>query len=146
MQNEPNLQNAQMDLTSVKTKGNENKLTFARRQNEPNTNPIQNQFTASMLFWPAVRMLSTYSGQALRNTAGSSFRLPAKTAYLYRVTNKKMQNEPNFKNTQMNLSPVKTKNYENIWHCRHRKNEPNLWKTNPIQTQSFIERLSCNEL
>ena len=44
---------------------------------------------------------------------------------------KKMQNEPNLLKTQMNLNPVKTKNYENKRLSRPRKNEPN---TKPIQT------------
>jgi len=40
MQNEPNLQNAQMNVSPVKTKVNENNQPFTRRQNEPNSNPI----------------------------------------------------------------------------------------------------------
>jgi len=45
---------------------------------------------------------------------------------------KNMQNEPNFKNTQINISDVKRKDYVNKWPRGHRKNEPNLCKTNPI--------------
>jgi len=92
----------------------------------PKTNPIYAQFAPAMLSRPAVRMLSTYSSQRLRNTAGSSFRLPAKTAYIFPAANKNMQNEPNLKNTKMNLSPVKTMNYENKLTCTPRKNEPNF--------------------
>jgi len=85
---------------------------------------------AGTLSWPAVRSLPTYSGPPpLRNTAGSSFRLLAKTAYIYQATNKKMQNEPNLQNAQMNLSYVKRKDYKNNWPSGSRKNEPN---TNPI--------------
>jgi len=40
MQNEPNLLDIQMNVSPVKTKVNKNKLTFARQQNEPKTNPI----------------------------------------------------------------------------------------------------------
>ena len=40
-----------------------------------------------------------------------------------------MQNKPNFKNAQINVSKVSTKDYENI----HLHKRP---KTNPIQTQS----------
>ncbi len=46
---------------------------------------------------------------------------------------KNMQNEPNFLETQINVSPVKTKNYENKRPSGRRKNEPN---TNPIQSQT----------
>jgi len=42
---------------------------------------------------------------------------------------KKMQNEPNFLKSKMNVSSVKTKNYENKRPSGHRQNEPN---TNPI--------------
>ena len=40
-----------------------------------------------------------------------------------------MQNEPNFKNPQINLTPAKTKDYENKLTIGHRQNEP---KTNPL--------------
>jgi len=40
-----------------------------------------------------------------------------------------MQNEPNLKNTKINLTPFKTGNYEKNRPFTHRKNEPN---TNPI--------------
>jgi len=43
-----------------------------------------------------------------------------------------MQNEPNLQNTQMNLNPVKTKDYMKNDAFSHRKNEPNLRQTNPI--------------
>jgi len=36
MQNEPNLKNAQINVTPVKTKVNENKRPSGRRKNEPN--------------------------------------------------------------------------------------------------------------
>jgi len=41
---------------------------------------------------------------------------------------KNMQNEPNLKNAQINLSPFKANNYENKRPCTH-------GKTNPIRTQ-----------
>jgi len=44
-----------------------------------------------------------------------------------------MQNKPNFRNAQMNVSTVITKDYENIANCKLCENKPN---TNPIQTQS----------
>ncbi len=45
---------------------------------------------------------------------------------------KNMQNEPNFLETQMNVSPVKTKNYENKRPSGRHENKAN---TKPIQTQ-----------
>jgi len=49
-----------------------------------------------------------------------------------------MQNEPNLLDTQMNLTPVKTKNYENNQPPTPRKNEPNLRKTNPIYAKTNL--------
>jgi hypothetical protein len=50
-----------------------------------------------------------------------------------------MQNKPNLLNTQMNVSKVLTRFYENIGLCRSAENKPNSnpikAKTNPIQTQ-----------
>jgi len=51
------------------------------------------------------------------------------TSHESRAANKKMQNEPNFKNTQINLRPVKTRNYGNFHPHGRPKNEPN---SNPI--------------
>jgi len=67
------------------------------------------QFAPAMLSWPAVRPvlskaqprrrdLFTYSGQHLRVTSHGP-----------RFTNKKMQNEPNLKNTKINVSSFTTK-------------------------------------
>jgi len=78
MQNEPNLKNTQMNLNLFKTTNYIIFRPLQRRKNEPNlwkTNPIQ---TTRLLSWPAVRPLSIYSGQALRNTAGSSSSLRPK--------------------------------------------------------------------
>jgi hypothetical protein len=43
-----------------------------------------------------------------------------------------MQNKPNLLDTQINLSSVKKKDYENVHLLDHRKNKPN---SNPIKTQ-----------
>jgi len=43
-----------------------------------------------------------------------------------------MQNEPNFRNDKMNITPVKTMNYEQRTMNYANKNKPN---TNPIRTQ-----------
>ena len=129
MQNEPNLKNTKINVTSLTAVNYDSFHSFAPQKNEPNTIPIYPQFAAYMLSWPAVRILSTYSGQALRNSVCNSSRPPAKTAYLYRVMNKKMQNEPNLQNNQINLNPVKTRNCENKRLAGQPKNEP---KTNPF--------------
>jgi hypothetical protein len=51
-----------------------------------------------------------------------------------------MQNKPNLLDTQMNVSPVKTKNYEQLTMNYANKNKPNSNpikpKTNPKQTQN----------
>jgi len=94
-----------------------------------------------MLSWPAVRPLSTYSGLSLpmgcltvlRNTVCASFRLPAKTAYILPTANKKMRNEPNLKNTKINLKPFMAEACRNYRCFAPRKNEPN---TNPIYADS----------
>jgi len=52
-----------------------------------------------------------------------------------------MQNEPNLKNSQINVSLSKTKDYENKCPSEHQKNEPNLWKTNPIHAQGISGKL-----
>ena len=44
-----------------------------------------------------------------------------------------MQNKPNFLRGQINATLFATKDYENKWQRRVRKNKP---KTNPIQTQT----------
>ena len=139
MQNEPNLQNAQINVTPVKRKDYENKHPCRPRQNEPKTNPIYAQVAVDMLSWPAVRNFPAYSGQGLRNTVGPSSRLPAKTAYLYPAApalsevegNKKMQNEPNLQNDQINVSAVKKKVKENKLTFARRQNEPNLCQNKP---------------
>jgi len=57
---------------------------------------------------------------------------------------KNMQNEPNLLNTQMNLKPVKIKDYMKNGASAHRKNEPN---SNPIEILNmlfiaFIKKIS----
>jgi len=39
---------------------------------------------------------------------------------------KNMQNEPNFKNTQIDVSSANKSNYTNFRHIQRRKNEPNF--------------------
>jgi len=60
----------------------------------------------------------------------------AKTAYRLQAANKKMQNEPNLKNTKMNLNPFKTKKYEKNQAFARRQNEPNLRQNEPNSNQS----------
>jgi len=52
----------------------------------------------------------------------------------------KMQNEPNFKNTKINLTYFETMNYANFRHLQRPKNEPNLRKTNPILVRHPVHR------
>ncbi len=52
-----------------------------------------------------------------------------------------MQNEPNFQKSQMNVSAVKTKEYENKCNWTLGENEPN---TNPIKpNQSQLKPIKC---
>jgi len=113
-------------------------------KNEPNSNPIYTKFAPAMLSWPAVRMLSTYSGQALRKKccASSSLRPKQQNFSGPRATLKNMRNEPNFKNTKMNLTPAKRMSYVNFHPHGHRKNEPNLCKTNPISNFRLEEQFT----
>ena len=76
------------------------------------------------------RLAPSPVGGALFNTVNISESSVSSVA-----KNKKMQNEPNFKNPQINLSPYKTKNYENKRTCEHRQNEPN---TNPIVYRAAV--------
>jgi len=47
---------------------------------------------------------------------------------------KNMQNEPNFKNNQINVTFFTAMNYGNLQHLDRRKNEPN---TNPILSKGL---------
>jgi len=121
--------------------------TMIMIKNEPNSNPIP---TNRLLSWPAVRFLSTYSGQTLRKKccASSSLRPKQQNFSGPRATLKKMRNEPNFKNTKMNITPVKTKNYEKNRAFARRQNEP---KTNPISNfplgfNQFIKKCKTNPI
>jgi hypothetical protein len=135
MQNEPNFKNIQISLTYVKTSNYVIFRPLQHPKNEPKTNPIYAQFAINMLSWPAVRMISTYSSQGLRNTVCPSSRPPAKTAYLFRTTNKNMQNEPNFKNALKFIKSLKIMVCDNFHPLERQKNEP---KTNPIFPAKYI--------
>jgi len=56
----------------------------------------------------------------------------------------KMQNEPNFKNPQINVTPFPTSNYGKLHRRRQPKNEPNsnpiYTKSNPILVQHPVHR------
>jgi hypothetical protein len=115
------------------------------RKNEPKTNPILPVVLPTDCCWGLqfcrvcnlFAHAESYSGQDLPSSW-----FPATTAYLYPTANKKMRNEPNFKNTEINLNPVKTKNYENKRLVGQRKNEPN---TNPIlSTGPSIDQFEQN--
>jgi len=48
-----------------------------------------------------------------------------------------MQNKPNLRNVQMNISAVKTKDYENKTALELQKNKP---KTNPIKPNFYTKK------
>ena len=52
-----------------------------------------------------------------------------------------MQNKPNFQKSQMNANPYNTKDYENKWRQRVRKNKP---KTNPIKPNLQKAKMNIN--
>jgi hypothetical protein len=54
-----------------------------------------------------------------------------------------MQNEPNFQKSQMNVSSLITKDYENKWQRRVRKNKPN---SNPIKPNLPDAQMSVNSI
>jgi len=54
-----------------------------------------------------------------------------------------MQNEPNFKNTKINLTPVKRMNYENNQPFTRKQNEPNLLK-HQINVSSLSKKVCVN--
>jgi len=60
--NEPNFKITKINVSSLSKMVCANFHPLGHQKNEPNTNPIQ---TNRLLFWPAVRILSTYSGQGL---------------------------------------------------------------------------------
>jgi len=54
-----------------------------------------------------------------------------------------MQNKPNLLDARMNVNKVLTKDYENKWQRRVRKNEPN---TNPIKPNFRKAKMNVNSL
>ena len=54
-----------------------------------------------------------------------------------------MQNEPNFRKSQMNANLYNTTDYENKWQRRVRKNKPN---SNPIKANFRKAQMSVNSL
>jgi len=52
---------------------------------------------------------------------------------------KKMQNEPNLKNTKMNLNLFKTTNYSIFRLLQRRKNEPNSNPICRVETQACVQ-------
>jgi len=54
-----------------------------------------------------------------------------------------MQNKPNFQNAQMNINSLITKDYENKWQRRVRKNKPN---SNPIKPNFKKAQMNVNSL
>ena len=54
-----------------------------------------------------------------------------------------MQNEPNFRKSQMNVNPYNTTNYENIANWTLGENEPN---TNPIKANFRKAKMNVNSI
>ena len=115
--NEPNFKNPQITLTPVEITNYTNFNRFQHQKNEPNlckTNPIQTQF-----------VLSLSKGYGKTNYEQVTHFINEQRT----MNNEHFSNEPNFKNTQINLTSFTAVNYGNFHPLEHRKNEPN---TNPI--------------
>jgi len=52
-----------------------------------------------------------------------------------------MQNKPNFQDTQINVYPYNTMDYENKWQRKVRKNKPN---SNPIKPNLRKAKMNVN--
>jgi hypothetical protein len=50
-----------------------------------------------------------------------------------------MQNKPNFRESKMNVSAVKTNGYENNQLSGRRENKPNQTQTNPISNVTLLK-------
>jgi len=137
MQNEPNFKNTKMNLNLFKTKKYEKNQPFARRQNEPNSNPIYDKMNNEQVTHfnnlPMINDLELLPiNGSLRGRATSDENRV--TNHGPRATNKKMQNEPNLQNAQMNLTSFPTSNYGKFRRRQRPKNEPN---TNPILPTNY---------
>jgi len=93
--------------------------------------PLSYSFTHQLICSFTHTILSIY---AIGKNSPRIFAFSACSAVRKNVNqqNKKMQNEPNLKNTQMILTSVKKRYYGNFHPLAHPKNEPNLRKKNPI--------------
>jgi len=156
MQNKPNPQNQEINLTPYSKKNYARTSTLRPRKNKPKTNPIQPN--------PIVRIRETNPIQpqyAIHCTlpaaqlpppslspksAEISLEAPKSGAKKSKNHNSFAQNKPNRQNTKTNLTTVATKPYEGKPPRRPRKNKPNsnpiqanhtpgIEKTNAIQTQ-----------
>ena len=119
MSNEPNLQktiNEQRTMPALSSvEGNYEQLS-----NEPNFKTAKINLTslskkACANFYPLQRQKNEPNSNQILFTGLSINQFE-----------QKIQNEPNFKNTKINVSSFIRKDYENKWPCGHRKNEPNL--------------------
>ena len=137
MQNEPNLKNAQINVTSFTAVNYANLHPLEHRKNEPNTNPILPVVLPTDCCWGLqfcrvcnlFAHAESYSSQDLLSS-----RPPAKTAYPFPPANKKMQNEPNLKKPHINVNSLSKINYANFHPLEHQKNEPN---PNPATSDEF---------
>jgi hypothetical protein len=118
MQNEPNLQNTQINVSYFMTKDYENKYPCGRRKNEPNTNPICTE--------------TSFTLHASRNTIKLT-----KFEKIGQFEQQNMQNEPNFKKAKIDVNFANKKNYENKRLAGQPKNEPNRTQFRPFLSQGI---------
>ena len=132
MQNEPNFKNTQINVRSFKGRNYAIFHSPLHRKNEPNLRRINPDLLwlcchglqfAIFLLTPTNACVQLYVPHRGFRPKQHTFTEPLITVHEPRIKN--MQNEPNFKNTKINLSDVRKKNYEKKQLFTHRKNEPN---------------------
>ena len=125
MQNEPNLQNAKMNVCMEMTNSYNQNTRKPPRKNEPKTNPIHKAFCVEFRY--LVIRICLYSVVSIRRMYFgfriSCFGFPSAKA------EEILQNEPNFKTAKMIARTNITSTYEDLCVFEPRKNEPN---SNPI--------------
>jgi len=131
MRNEPNFKNTKKSAKSFMAEAYRNFRCFQRQKNEPKTNPIYADSNPICGKNTKIYALSKYNFLQLftQKIRKSTCTEPVEVQLFTTFRPKNMQNEPNLKNTKINLSPVLTKAYMKNGVFTPSKNEP---KTNPI--------------
>ena len=117
--NEPNLQTPQINLNFVKTKDYMKNYAFALPKNEPNlrkTNPILSKGLSIVRFEQNMQNEPNLQGDQVPH-----FYNEQRT-----INNQQISNEPNLKNTKINLTSLYKMIYAIFRPSAHRKNEPNF--------------------